>query len=367
MILKINKFVANFTLLIILSSCSFSSKDLKDNTLGFRDSNNDIDLNTIAEYQSFYINDLNIIEKKIISGELNQQDLRSAKLLKTNYSKILDKKNFIIKLNPNQKYSKNLIELIYEINLPIKILWSENKTIFLPEDLFSNKLQGFCSSLYEDSISSIKKNIDNRSDSTLIIYSVEYLPYLESLKSPNSEIISIESNSTNFQKFAAETLGINLSELRYNKISNLNPNQNLKFSPRPRSDINNIVLLVEPKDYKSMIPALRYHGSNNFQYFNFVSSLEQINSPLQLLDYEDSFVLLSYFLSKKIGNDKFFSLEKSLERGILKDWLLIQILKQSGAKSTIINGVTGTIFFNPDSCIKRDIPLQKINSDLFST
>ena len=92
MILKINKFVANFTLLIILSSCSFSSKDLKDNTLGFRDSNNDIDLNTIAEYQSFYINDLNIIEKKIISGELNQQDLRSAKLLKTNYSKILDKK-----------------------------------------------------------------------------------------------------------------------------------------------------------------------------------------------------------------------------------------------------------------------------------
>tara|TARA_Y100000768_G_C23951961_1_gene670681 strand:- start:196 stop:1299 length:1104 start_codon:yes stop_codon:yes gene_type:complete len=366
MILNINKFILNLTLLLILSSCSFSSKDSGVKTLEFRYSKDNRDLETIAEYQSFYFDDLDTIQKKISSGELNQQNLKSLKLLKKNYSKILAKKEYIIMLNPSQKYSQNLIELIYEINLPIKIKWSSKKTKFLPDNLLSDHIDGFCSTLYEDSISSIKKNIDNKNNSTLVIYSSEYLSYLESLKSYNNEIISIEQNSTDFQKLTAEILGINTSEFRFNKISNLNPNQNLKFSPRPRSDIKNIVLLIKSKDYKSMMPALRYHGSNNFQYFNFISSLEEINSPLQLLDYEDSFVLLSSFLSKKIGNNKFISLENFLERGILKDWLLIQILEQSGVLSAIVNGETGTIFFTPDSCVKREVPLQKVNSDLFS-
>ena len=152
-----------------------------------------------------------------------------------------------------------------------------------------------------------------------------------------------------------------------NKISNLNPNQNLNFSPRPRSDFKQIIIILNPQEYKSMIPSLRYHGGSNFIYLNFISSLEEISTPLQLLDYEDSWTPASIYLTSKIKNDEPASLKNFLELGALHEWLLLQILKQAGVQSAKINGVTGSIVYQSNSCAKRDIPLQRISSDLISS
>ena len=81
-----------------------------------------------------------------------------------------------------------------------------------------------------------------------------------------------------------------------------------------------------------MIPALRYHGGSNFIYLNFISSLEEINTPLQLLDYEDSFTPASIYLTSKIKSDDSVSLENFLELGALHDWLLMQIIKHDGVQ-----------------------------------
>ena len=116
-----------------------------------------------------------------------------------------------------------------------------------------------------------------------------------------------------------------------------------------------------------MIPALRYHGGSNFIYLNFISSLEEISTPLQLLDYEDSLTPASIYLTSKIKNDESVSLENFLELGALHEWLLLQILKQAGVQSAKINGVTGSIVYQSNSCAKRDIPLQRISSDLISS
>ena len=115
-----------------------------------------------------------------------------------------------------------------------------------------------------------------------------------------------------------------------------------------------------------MIPALRYHGGRKFKYVNFISSLEDLDDPLQLLDYEDSYTPISNFLSKKIKDDSSKSIENFLEYGILGDWLLTQVLKQANVQSAKINGALGTILFKSNSCAKREIPMQKINSNLFS-
>ena len=48
----------------------------------------------------------------------------------------------------------------------------------------------------------------------------------------NAKISVVISN--NSQAFSAEILGINISNQRFRKISNLNPNQSLNFSPRSR-------------------------------------------------------------------------------------------------------------------------------------
>ena len=113
----------------------------------------------------------------------------------------------------------------------------------------------------------------------------------------------------------------------------------MNFNPRSRSDIKQIRMLLNPQEFKAMIPALRYHGGNKFKYINFISSLEGLNNSLQLLDYEDSYTPISFFLSNKIQNEGMKSIEDHLKYGVLSDWLLDQVFKQAGVQSATKNGV----------------------------
>jgi hypothetical protein len=367
MVFKKNKYLTRLIALIILASCSTTSKNLNLNSVKITDEDNSKDFLEIYDYQSYFYDDLKKIQAAIDGGVLDPRELNDAKILKRNYQKILSRKNYSLRLKPNHQYSKEIIELIYRLNLPVSIVWDEKKQIILPKNLLSQKINGFCSSIYDDAIVSINKEINKNSDSILIIYSEKYKSLIESLEPENKNLLTIKYPSTNFQEFSAKTLGIELSEKRFNKIANLNPNQKLNFSPRPRSDFKQIIIMLNPQEYKSMIPALRYHGGNNFKYLNFISSLEEISTPLQLLDYEDSFAPISTYLTSKIKNDEFMSLEKFLELGALHEWLLVQILKQAGVQSAKINGVTGSITYQSDSCAKRTIPLQKISAELISS
>ena len=364
---KRNKYLRHLIALIILSSCSTTSKNLNLNSIEFLEAENPKEFLEIYDYQSYFDNDLETIQAAIDGQKLNQEELINANILKRNYQKILTKKKYSLGLKPNHQYSRELIELIYKLNLPVHIFWDEKKQIFFPENLLSQKINGFCSSIYDDAIASINEEINRNSDSILIIYSEKYKSLIESLEPDNKNLLTIKYPSTNFQEFSAKTLGIELSEKRFNKIANLNPNQKLNFSPRPRSDFKQIIIMLNPQEYKSMIPALRYHGENNFKYLNFISSLEEISTPLQLLDYEDSLTPISTYLASKIKNDEFESLEKYLELGVLHEWLTVQILKQAGVQSAKINGVTGSIIYQSGSCAKRIIPLQKISADLISS
>ena len=60
------------------------------------------------------------------------------------------------------------------------------------------------------------------------------------------------------------------------------------------------------------------------------------------------------------------SIEDHLKYGVLSDWFLDQVFKQAGVQSAKKNGATGIIFYDSSTCNRREIPLQKISSDLFS-
>ena len=157
-------------------------------------------------------------------------------------------------------------------------------------------------------------------------------------------------------------LGINDSQNRFVKIKNLNPNQELKFLPRPRDDVQKILLILEPTQYKSLLPALRYHGGSNFEYINFISSLENLQDVNQLLDFENTLILLSENIIKKIKAKEIDSLESITRNSILNDWLLIELMNQSGVRSANISGMTGTIEFQKGRCAKRRIPLSRVRA-----
>lgn len=366
MVAKKNKFIKHVLTLIILASCTSTSENLINSSKKSDTKDLQRDLEDIYTYKNFLMSDLEVIQKAIENQNLSQPQLRDIKLLKNNYQKILSKNKYKIELNPAQKYSKELIELIYQYNLPINISWNKGKNNMISKDILQNKIEGFCSSLYDDSISSINKEINSSTGSILIIYSEEYESFAKGIKSANKNIYTVKYDENDFQKFASEILGINLSEKRFKKISSLNPNQIMNFKPRSRSDIKQIVLILKPSEFKAMIPALRYHGSNKFKYVNFISSLEGLSDPFQLLDYEDSFIPISKFFSRKIQNDSSTSIEGFLKYGALSDWMISNILKQAGIQSAKIEGLTGTVFYNSNSCNRRVIPMQRISSDLFS-
>ncbi|MDC0198528.1 hypothetical protein OAJ85_00020 [Pseudomonadota bacterium] len=365
MIFKKSIYLLHFLTLIILASCSTTSKILIPNSNETLKEDSLKNFEDIYDYQSYFLDDLEKIQITIDSQKLDQNQLKNAKVLKRNYQKILSKKEYTLALNLNQKYSKELIELAYKLNLPLNIFWTESKQVSLPENLLSQQINGFCSSLYEDAISSLKRKQNKDTDSILIIYSQEYEPLIQDLESDNRNFMKAKYDSSDFQEFSAEILGVNSSEKRFKKISSLNPNQNLNFAPRPRYDFKQIIILLNPQEYKSMIPALRYHGGNRFEYLNFISSLEAINTPLQLLDYEDSWAPISVRTISKIQKGELQSLEKYLELGALNEWLLLQILKQAGVQSARINGITGRIIYKSNTCTKREIPLKKISTNLF--
>ena len=365
MIFRKSIYLQYFLTLIILASCSTTSKISIPNSNGVLKENGQKKFEDIYDFQSYFVDDLEKIQKVIDSQKLDQDQLKNIKALKRNYQKILSKKEYTLTLNLNQKYSKELIELAYMLNLPLNIFWTEGKQVSLPENLLSQRIDGFCSSLYEDAISSLKNKINKDNDSVLIIYSQEYESLIQDFESDNRSFMKAKYDSSDFQEFSAEILGINSSDKRFKKISSLNPNQNLNFTPRPRYDFKQIIILLNPQEYKSMIPALRYHGSDKFEYLNFISSLEAINTPLQLLDYEDSWAPISVRTISKIQEDELLSLERYLELGALNEWLLLQILNQAGVQSARVNGITGKMIYRSNACTKREIPLKKISTNLF--
>ena len=361
-----NKNLIQFITLVILASCSTSPENLYVQPIKPQ-KNNAKDLEAMYTYRSFFLDDIKTIQEAIDGDALNQEQLRDAKLLKSNYQKILSKKKYSIELTSGQQYSKEIIELIYKFNLPIDISWSEKKQSSLPENILSEKINSFCYSLYDDAISSLNQKINQSPKSVLVIYSQEYASFIKTLKLFTSNLITVEYDESNYQDFSSQIMEINFSEKRYKKISSLNPNQNLNFEPRPRADVEQVIIFLKPREYKSMIPALRYHGGNRFEYLNFISSLEDILNPLQLLDYEDSFIPISDYLITQIIENEYTSMERFLELGVLNEWLLLQVLTQAGVRSAKVNGITGIVNYQSNTCTKRRIPMQKVGSDLFST
>ena len=363
---KKNKFVKYFITLVILASCSSTSRNLDSDTDQLQDSDGNNNFESLKGYQSFFINDINLIQEAVEKESLNQKELNNVRVLKRNYERILSRSSYNIQLSSVQQYSKDIIDLSIQLNLPINISWVDEGQHNPPMNLLSSKINGFCSSIYEDSLKSIFSTIE-KLESTIIIYSPQYKYLFEILESNIVNNYAVELNSSAFQEFASTTLGVDESKNRFKKISNLNPNQNLKFLPRSRSDFTNIIMMVNPESYKALVPALRYHGENKYIYLNFISSLEDLNSPLQLLDYEDTLIQLSTTALGSIRDKNLSSLEGFLERSILRDWLLIEVLKQAGVQSASINGMTGKLFFNAGRCTKRDIPMHKMRAELLST
>ena len=346
---------------VILSSCSTTQNNSSSPELT-KAANNSINIAQYLNYQEFNAGVINELDAVSSSNSLSREEKEEARKLRNNLNKILAKKSFILHLDSANIHSVRVMESIYQLELPIKIEWGNEEQSIKFVDLMTKPVTGFCSSLYKDAMDSIFTEIVNFDQETIIIFMKNYAVIANQLTELLPKIQSIQFNSSDPQNFAAMLLGINDSQNRFVKIKNLNPNQELKFLPRPRDDVQKILLILEPTQYKSLLPALRYHGGSNFEYINFISSLENLQDVNQLLDFENTLILLSENIIKKIKAKEIDSLESITRNSILNDWLLIELMNQSGVRSANISGMTGTIEFQKGRCAKRRIPLSRVRA-----
>jgi hypothetical protein len=348
---------------VILASCTSANINHSNENFILEESFQVKDVNKYFGYKDFSAKAIRELDLYIKDSQLSSNELNNFKKLRSNIRKIASKEAFIINIGKSNIYSFELIQLIYSLDLPIQIKWDQSEKKYISQNLLSKAQLGFCSSLYEDALDTIAKEASSASNSALLIYSEAFSDEKKFLTDKFPKINSILFNQNDPQLFAAATLGINSSNKRFKKITSLNPNQKLEFSARPRSDVQKIFLLLEPAQFQSVLPAFRYHGGNKFQYVNFISSLEALNNANQLLDFENSSVTLSERLSQNIRSKEITSLEGIMQRSMLHDWLLIEIIKQAGIRSADIDGMTGTLEFQRNSCAKRNLPMQRINSN----
>ena len=358
-----NTVITFISSIVILASCTSANINHSNENFILEESLQAKDVKQYFSYKDFSAKAIRELDLYIKDSQLSSDELNNLKKLRSNIRKIASKEAFIIYGGKSSIYSFELIQLIYSLDLPIQIKWDQSDKKYISQNLLSEAPLGFCSSLYEDALETIATEVSKASNSALLVYSEAFSDEKKFLIDRFPKINSILFKKGDPQLFAAETLGINNSNKRFKKITSLNPNQKLEFLARPRGDIQKIFLLLEPAQFQSVLPAFKYHGGDKFQYVNFISSLVALNNTNQLLDLENSSVPLSSRLSQAIRNKEILSLENIIQRSMLHDWILIEIMKQAGIRSADIDGMTGTLKFQRNSCTKRKLPMQRINSN----
>ena len=358
-----NTVITFISSIVILASCTSANINHSNENFILEESLQAKDVKQYFSYKDFSAKAIRELDLYIKDSQLSSDELNNLKKLRSNIRKIASKEAFIIYAGKSNIYSFELIQLIYSLDLPIQIKWDQSDKKYISQNLLSEAPLGFCSSLYEDALETIATEVSKASNSALLVYSEAFSDEKKFLIDRFPKINSILFKKGDPQLFAAETLGINNSNKRFKKITSLNPNQKLEFSARPRGDIQKIFLLLEPAQFQSVLPAFKYHGGNKFQYVNFISSLVALNNANQLIDLENSSVPISGRLSQAIRSKEIVSLESIMQRSMLHDWILIEIMKQAGIRSADIDGMTGTLKFQRNSCTKRKLPMQRINSN----
>ena len=358
-----NTVITLISSIVILASCTSANINHSNENFILEESLQAKDVKQYFSYKDFSAKAIRELDLYIKDSQLSSDELNNLKKLRSNIRKIASKESFIIYTGKSNIYSLELIQLIYSLDLPIQIKWDQSDKKYISQNLLSEVPLGFCSSLYKDALDTVVTEVSSASNSALLVYSEAFSDEKNFLTDRFPTINSILFKKDDPQLFAAETLGINSSNKRFKKITSLNPNQKLEFSARPRGDIQKIFLLLEPAQFQSVLPAFKYHGGNKFQYINFISSLVALNDTNQLLDLENSSVPISGRLSQAIRSKEIVSLESIMQRSMLHDWLLIEIMKQAGIRSADIDGMTGTLKFQRNSCTKRNLPMQRINSN----
>ena len=166
-----NTVITLISSIVILASCT--SADINHSSKNFilEESLQAKDVKQYFSYKDFSAKAIRELDLYIKDSQLSSDELNNLKKLRSNIRKIASKEAFIIYGGKSSIYSFELIQLIYGLDLPIQIKWDQSDKKYISQNLLSDAPLGFCSSLYEDALSTIATEVSNLSNSALLVYS----------------------------------------------------------------------------------------------------------------------------------------------------------------------------------------------------
>ena len=166
-----NTVITLISSIVILASCT--SADINHSSKNFilEESLQAKDVKKYFSYKDFSAKAIRQLDLYIKDSQFSSDELNNLKKLRSNIRKIASKEAFIIYTGKSNIYSFELIQLIYDLDLPIQIKWDQSDKKYISQNLLSEAQLGFCSSLYEDALETIATEVSSASDSALLIYS----------------------------------------------------------------------------------------------------------------------------------------------------------------------------------------------------
>ena len=279
-------------------------------------------------------------------------------------------KQKIINLNieTNDKNKELIIESLLVNKQKFNINFQDDNSYKLENNVLNSELKYFCKSFLDDQKDLLEKSIfQNKSDkdkNVLVIFSEEQALTANKLREryPNEDYYLIKKG--NYETQIKKLLDIESSTSRFLKLSQLDKNIEISYTPRIKNNITSVYFLMNYEMGKTIVPFFRSYAFN----LNFYSSTEIFHDALdfkKLLDFEKTYIPITDKMIKNLSNKNSFNLQDNIAITLINDYIEIEKIYQHNLFRENFIPSSGNKIVKKNNCVKRDLNLWQISSDNF--
>ena len=280
-------------------------------------------------------------------------------------------KQKIINLNieTNDKNKELIIESLLVNKQKFNINFQDDNSYKLENNVLNSELKYFCKSFLDDQKDLLEKSIfQNKSDkdkNVLVIFSEEQALTANKLREryPNEDYYLIKKG--NYETQIKKLLDIESSTSRFLKLSQLDKNIEISYTPRIKNNITSVYFLMNYEMGKTIVPFFRSYAFN----LNFYSSTEIFHDALdfkKLLDFEKTYIPITKEMIEDLSNKNSFNLQDNIAMTLINDFIEIERIYQHNVFRENFIPNSGNKIVKKNNCVKRDLNLWQISSDNFN-
>jgi len=272
--------------------------------------------------------------------------------------------NINLAIKTSNKNKELIIESLFESNIEFTVNFDELDSYELPDNLINSEMKYFCNSLLQDERSLIESSVfkSNQTKNVLVVYSPQYLNYIENLKEeyPNELFLSIDNS--NYEEKIKEILNVISSLNRFSIINKIDKSIKIEHEPRVRKDISKIYFVTNYELGKTLVPTFRSY-SLNIDLYSTSEIFYDASDLKKLADFEATFIPVSNKYINKISANDASNIKIKIEKILIEDFLTIENVFQNNlfAKNYELN--TGNAKIKRNNCVKRNLFLWKVSTN----